>query len=113
MVSWQVEFRLVMFGLFVKDIITAKLKRIGRQWLKKYARGGTTPPSGASPEGRRRPFRKVPFRRARRSPESPPTVRPGQNDAVLACSSIPAPFSGLSQPKTTPNCALASAVLEK
>ncbi|WKA03042.1 hypothetical protein VitviT2T_021179 [Vitis vinifera] len=31
----KVEFRLVMFGLFVKDIITAKLKRIGRQWLKK------------------------------------------------------------------------------
>ncbi|XP_034707921.1 uncharacterized protein LOC117931133 isoform X3 [Vitis riparia] len=30
-----VEFRLVMFGLFVEDIITAKLKRIGRQWLKK------------------------------------------------------------------------------
>ena len=36
----------------------------------------------------------------------------GQNDAVLACSSIAAPFSGLSQPETTPNRALASAVLK-
>ncbi|WKA03057.1 hypothetical protein VitviT2T_021192 [Vitis vinifera] len=33
--TYTVEFRLVMFGLFVEDIITAKLKRIGRQWLKK------------------------------------------------------------------------------
>ena len=34
----------------------------------------------------------------------------GQNDTVLALFSFPAPFSGLFQPDTTPNRALALAV---
>ncbi|RVW70253.1 hypothetical protein CK203_056194 [Vitis vinifera] len=57
--------------------------------------------AGNAPSGRRRLGAQGARLRqgARRSPESPPTVRP-------------APFSGLSQPETTPNRALASAVLE-